>query len=267
MLVHAGSIVVDDAGAMLRLPGDHDVPGTRVFLGAEGAAQVWAAVLDADALAQLPPGARLEGLRDAIGRLADADGREAEHELALAAVALANWHDSHAHCPQCGAPTELRSAGWVVWCPVDEREWYPRTDPAVIVAMTDPDDRLLIAHAAYWSAKRYSLLAGYVEPGESLEQAVHREVAEEASLRLRDLVYIGSQPWPFPASLMAGFTAKVDDPAFTLDTTEISDAKWVTRPELVELVRAGEIILAPRGSIARQMVEDWYGGPIPSADS
>ena len=132
-------------------------------------------------------------------------------------------------------------------CPVDEREHYPRTDPAVIVAITDPQDRLLIAHASYWSERRYSHLAGYVEPGESLEQAARREVGEEASLTLASLVYVASQPWPFPASIMVGFRATVEDPNFTLDDDEISDAMWVTRDELAGARRRRSRDSAARG--------------------
>jgi NAD+ diphosphatase len=147
-------------------------------------------------------------------------------------------------------------------CVRDEREHYPRTDPAVIVAITDPADRLLIAHASYWSPRRFSHLAGYVEPGESLEQAAHREVAEEAGLRVTDLAYVASQPWPFPASIMVGFTATVTDATLTLDDEEITEARFVTREELAALAADGTIILAPAGSIARRMIEDWYGGPL-----
>jgi NAD+ diphosphatase len=129
----------------------------------------------------------------------------------------------------------------------------------VIVAITDPEDRLLVAHASYWSARRYSHLAGYVEPGESLEQAARREVGEEAGLILAALSYVASQPWPFPASIMTGFKATVEDPTLRLDQDEITDAMWVSREDLPGLVSDGSVILPPAGSIARWMLDDWLG--------
>jgi len=157
----------------------------------------------------------------------------------------------------CGDPTVPAKGGWVRRCERDDREHYPRTDPAVIVAITDPEDRLLLAHASYWSPRRYSHLAGYVEPGESLEQAAHREVAEESGLVLTSLTYVASQPWPFPASVMVAYRATVDDPALALDNDEITDAMWVSREELPSLVNDGTVILPPTGSVARSLLEDW----------
>ena len=145
-------------------------------------------------------------------------------------------------------------------CEADGREHYPRTDPAVIVAITDAADRLLLAHASYWSARRYSHLAGYVEPGESLEQAARREVGEEAGLALGALEYVASQPWPFPASIMVGFRATVVDPTLRLDQDEITDARWVARDELAAIVESGEVILPPYGSIARSLLDEWVAG-------
>jgi len=194
-------------------------------------------------------------------------GSEVERELAVTAVALSTWHANHPRCSVCGELTVPRSGGWVRYCEHDQREHYPRTDPAVIVAITDRQDRLLLAHASYWSPRRYSHLAGYVEPGESLEQAVHREVAEEASLRVRDVAYVGSQPWPFPASMMVAFTAVADDPSFSLDQQEITDAMWVTREQLTTQLRAGTVIAPPLGSIARRMMEAWFKGALPSPSS
>ncbi|MCR6712697.1 MAG: NAD(+) diphosphatase [Demequina sp.] len=201
------------------------------------------------------------GLRDLLRAFAERgdEGAARDRELASTAVAIATWHANHLRCSVCGAPTVPTRGGWVRRCDVDGREHYPRTDPAVIVAITDPFDRLLVAHASYWSERRYSHLAGYVEPGESLEQAARREVGEEAGLVLASLTYVASQPWPFPASIMVGFRATVEDSALRLDNDEITDARWVTREELPGLVRDGEVILPPGGSIARWMLDDWLG--------
>lgn len=180
-------------------------------------------------------------------------------EIAMTAVALAAWHASHPRCSLCGEPTQPQRGGWIRRCPADGREHHPRTDPAVIVAITDADDRLLLAHAAHWGPGRYSHLAGYVEPGESLEQAVHREVAEEAGLSLTSVRYAGSQPWPFPASLMVAFTASATGTEITVDQEEITDARWVARSELSALLAAGEVSVPPVGSIARELMQQWYG--------
>ena len=254
---------------MLVAPADQPPAALRVYLGSDTGRDI-AALIPDDALFGADSdgigGERMVGLRDLIGELA-LRGNEGAHdmELAATAVAIATWHANHSRCAVCGDPTEPRKGGWVRWCERDKREHYPRTDPAVIVQITDPEDRLLLAHASYWSPRRFSHLAGYVEPGESFEQAAHREVFEESQLRLHDLRYVGSQPWPFPASIMVGFTASVDDAAFVLDQDEISEAMFVSREEIVALVADGTVILAPHGSIARRLLEDWFGGSLADA--
>ncbi|MCZ2264736.1 NAD(+) diphosphatase, partial [Isoptericola sp. QY 916] len=187
--------------------------------------------------------------------------------LAAEAVALAAWHASHERCPRCGEPTVVEQAGWVRRCVAQDVEVYPRTDPAVIMAVVDDADRLLLGHAAHWPEGRYSTLAGYVEPGEGLEQAVRREVAEETSVVIGDapgdVVYRGSQPWPFPASLMLGFRARAVATDVEVDGTEVTAARWFTREELAAGVAAGEVGLPGRPSIARALVEEWYGEELP----
>ncbi len=175
---------------------------------------------------------------------------------------MAVWHERNPMCSLCGVPTEVCEAGWLRKCPDDGRDHYPRTDPAVIVSITDADDRLLLSHVSYHSSRRYTHLAGYVEPGESLEQAAHREIFEESRLEVEDLAYVGSQPWPFPASIMVAFTARAKATEFTVDGEEVVDAKWFTREELTAQVADGTIVLAPPGSIARKLVHDWFGGPV-----
>ncbi|WAB82843.1 NAD(+) diphosphatase [Microcella daejeonensis] len=183
--------------------------------------------------------------------------------LAVEALAIANWHAGHAFSPRTGNATTPGRAGWVRVDVETGREMFPRTDAAIIVGVTDERDRLVLGSNAAWESNRFSLLAGFVEPGESLEAAVAREVAEESGLRVVDPVYVGSQPWPFPASLMLGFRATLD-PAVTAelrpDGDEILDLRWFSRDELRS--QLDTIVLPGRTSIARAIIEDWYGGPL-----
>ena len=180
------------------------------------------------------------------------------------ALGIANWHASHTNCPRCGTPTVVEKGGWVRRCFEDETEIFPRTDPAVIVSVLDRDDRLLLGSNAMWENTRFSLLAGFVEPGESFEGAVQREIFEEAGVRVVEPEYLGSQPWPFPASVMVGFTARLaddQDPSeLTPDGDEILDLRWFTRDEVWS--NRELVILPGRTSIARAIIEDWYGGPL-----
>lgn len=178
-------------------------------------------------------------------------------------MAIANWHANHTHCPRCGTPTEVVHSGWVRICPNDGSQHFPRTDPAVIVAITDDQDRLLLGANAQWGGRRYSTLAGFVEPGESLEEAVEREIGEEADVRVHSIRYAGSQPWPFPCSLMLGFTATAETADVTPDGEEIIDLRWFTREELAREVTDGSIGVPAGVSISSALIEHWYGGPLP----
>jgi len=197
-------------------------------------------------------------LRTIATRLSDRDAG-----LFTEALAILNWHSSHLFSPRTGEPTVVEKAGWVRRDVTSKLEVFPRTDPAIIVGVTDNDDRLLLGSNALWESNRYSLLAGFVEPGESLESAVQREILEESGVPVVDPVYLGSQPWPFPASLMLGFTASVA-PDFigsgTPDGTEILDLRWFSRDELADSL--SEIRLPGHSSIARAIIEHWYGQPI-----
>jgi NAD+ diphosphatase len=263
VVVHDGKLLVQGDRLVELEPGSHPASALTVYLGREGDRDLVALVPEEPELLPASGESQWMGLRDALRLFANAsETGDRDRELGSTAVAIATWHANHPRCSVCGDPTVPTSGGWVRHCERDDRDHYPRTDPAVIVAITDADDRLLMAHASYWPAGRFSHLAGYVEPGESFEQAAHREVFEEASLKIHGLEYAGSQPWPFPASIMVGFTARTDDPQFTLDDDEITEAHFVSRAELVQRMADGTMIAAPSGSIARRMMEDWYGGPL-----
>lgn len=179
------------------------------------------------------------------------------------ALALANWHASHLYSPASGEPTQATSAGWVRTS-ASNQQMFPRTDVAVIVLVTDDDDRILLGNNAMWESNRFSLLAGYVDPGESLEAAVEREVLEESGLRIDRARYVSSQPWPFPASLMVGFVARVRSDALATDIQpdgeEILSLRWFSRAELRDSL--DDIILPGRTSIARSLIEQWFGEPL-----
>jgi NAD+ diphosphatase len=183
--------------------------------------------------------------------------------LLTEALGILNWHLSHGFSPRTGAATMVEKAGWVRRDPVSNTEVFPRTDAAIIVGVTDADDRILLGSNALWESNRFSLLAGFVEPGESLEAAVIREVFEESGIWVADPVYLGSQPWPFPASLMLGFTARVDlgrTSTLTPDGAEILELRWFSRDEL--RASRGEVILPGPTSIAHAIIEEWLGEPI-----
>ncbi|MBL0884810.1 NAD(+) diphosphatase [Myceligenerans indicum] len=182
--------------------------------------------------------------------------------LAVEAVALANWHDRAAHCPRCGKPTEPAEAGWIRRCVQENLDHYPRTDPAVIMSIVDDDDRLLLGRGTAWPPGRMSVLAGFVEPGESAEQAVAREAMEEAGVVVGEVEYRASQPWPMPASLMLGFHARARTTELRPDGDEVSELRWFTRAELSAARADGTLHLSGRVSIARSLIEDWYGGRI-----
>jgi len=194
--------------------------------------------------------------------------RQVGHELAprdagllTQALAVLNWHAVHAFSPRSGEATVVEAAGWVRRDSLGAQV-FPRTDPAIIVAVLDADDRILLGANARWEPRRYSLLAGFVDPGESLEAAVIREVHEESGLRVVDPVYLGSQPWPFPASLMLGFVARLapDDPGVpTPDGEEIVDLRWFTHDDF-----AGESrpTVPPPTSIARAILDAWLKGGL-----
>jgi len=251
--------LTDDEAALVFIPPAEAPDGTRFLLGQDTAdGTVYFGV--SAALPPPLPGTRVMWLREVGTLLSDRDAGLLTH-----AVALANWHDTHTHCPVDGTPTVVDPGGHSTRCPVDGTEHFPRTDPAVIMLVTDPDDRCLLARNAAWPGRRVSILAGFVDPGESAEQAVIREVAEETQIKVTNVRYVGSQPWPLPRSLMLGFRA--DAPAgqaIVVDAEEIAEAYWFSRDELLAAIKARDIALPPPVSIARHIIEQWYGGPLPS---
>ncbi len=179
------------------------------------------------------------------------------------AVALENWQRMHRFCSRCGERTVIAAAGHVRRCPACGAEHYPRTDPAVIMLVTDADDRALLGRQVHWPRGRFSTLAGFVEPGESIEQAVVREAGEEVGVEIGEVEYVASQPWPFPSSLMLGFVARATSTEIRVDGEEIEEARWFSREELRAAFASGEV-LPPSGiSIAARLIELWYGEPLP----
>lgn len=185
-------------------------------------------------------------------------------DLAAAAVALATWDKNTKFCERCGASLELACAGWEKHCTACAHITYPRTDPAIIVAITDDAERLLLIHGATWQPGRYSVVAGFVEAGESLEAAVAREALEETGIKISQASYCSSQPWPFPRSLMFAFTARAggqQEPK--ADMQEVGHAFWVSREEFTQLVLEGKVIVPGRASSGHALVRAWYGRELP----
>ena len=180
--------------------------------------------------------------------------------LSVHAQGLANWHKKHPRCSQCGAATTVISGGSVRKCLIDESEHYPRTDSAIIVLVKDAQDRVLLGRQKVWPKNRFSTFAGFVEPGESFEHCVVREVGEEAGINLTKINYLGSQPWPFPSSLMIAFEAVTDNPSDARpDGDEIEEIRWFTRAEMKQAIIDATLILPLDISVARQMINGWYG--------
>lgn len=185
-------------------------------------------------------------------------------ELAAAAVALATWDKNTKFCERCGVSLKLACAGWEKHCTACAHITYPRTDPAIIVAITDDAERLLLIHGATWQPGRYSVVAGFVEAGESLEAAVVREALEETGIKISQASYCSSQPWPFPRSLMFAFTARAggqQEPK--ADMQEVGHAFWVSREEFTQLVLEGKVIVPGRASSGHALVRAWYGRELP----
>lgn len=230
----------------------------RYFLGTDADGVRYFALQKDTLPGRMDQSARPAGLREAGLLLSPLDAA-----LLVHAVALENWQRLHRFCSRCGERTVIAAAGHIRRCQACGAEHYPRTDPAVIMLVTDEHDRALLGRQVHWPEGRFSTLAGFVEPGESIEAAVAREVFEEAGVTVGTVQYVASQPWPFPSSLMLGFMAQATSSEITVDGEEISEARWFSRDDLRTAIEAGDV-LPPAGiSIAARLVELWYGKPLP----
>ena len=245
--------VVGEGGALAWAPlSAAPADAELVLLGLDAGAPRFAAVVpDAGA----PPPFRSPSLFGLLDQL-----RAGEAATFAAARSLLDWHARHRFCANCGSATALFRAGWGRRCPTCSAEHFPRVDPVVIM-LAEHDGRALIGRQPSWPAGRYSALAGFLEPGESIEEAVAREIAEEAGVRVGDVRYVASQPWPFPSQLMIACVAQATDDTITLDTNELEDAMWVTREE-VRTALAGEggrFVAPPPYAIAHTLLRAWAG--------
>ena len=232
--------------------------GDKYFLGIDTASKVAYFAWDCDEVG-LPAG---ETSTEGLASLRELGGTLDEFELGISmqATALSNWHRSHPHCSKCGAETKSTLGGSVRVCVKDQSQHHPRTDSAVIVLVKDKDDRILLGHQPIWPDGRFSTFAGFLEPGETFEQCVEREVFEESGVKVNEIKYLGSQPWPFPASIMIAFSAVVDDPSTAkADGVEITEVRWFSRAELKSSVADGSLLLPPTISVARKMIAMWFG--------
>ncbi|BBZ23919.1 NAD(+) diphosphatase [Mycolicibacter hiberniae] len=256
VLVADGRVVLQQAAELGDTP-----PPEAVFLGriADGR-HIWAV----RAALQAPPGADVSVLDiRSVGDVID----DVSAQLVSSAIALLNWHESAMFSPVDGTPTKPARGGWARVNPITGAEEFPRIDPAVICLVHDGADRVVLARQHNWPLRMFSLLAGFVEAGESFEACVVREVHEEVGLTVRDVSYLGSQPWPFPRSLMVGFHAVADpDQAFVFSDGEITEAAWFTRDEVRAALSAGawnsgdpnaKLLLPGSISIARTIIESW----------
>lgn len=256
LVVVGSDVLVDpESGDPWWLPTEQVPDGERYLLGVD-ADGVPRFALRADTEIEA---AEARGLRE-LAAVASAD----DAGWLCHAVALARWHATHTHCPRCGSPTDLSAAGAERRCPRDGSAHFPRVDPAVIVLVTDARDRALLGRQGAWPVGRFSTLAGFVEPGESAEQAVRREVAEEAGVDVGDVQLLATQPWPFPSSLMIAAAAVVDGtPDPHPDGDELAEVRWFSREELAGAVAAGDVMVPGLISISRWLIDRWFGGDLP----
>jgi NAD+ diphosphatase len=237
--------------------------GTRVLLGSADGVARFAVLVDPATV----DGPREDWvtLRGVLPALLD-DPRAAP--FLFHAIGLAEWHWATRHCPRCGSALRSEHAGHELRCTGCDRPQFPRTDPAVIMAIThgEPgadDERLLLGRGASWPEGRFSTLAGFVEPGETFEDAVRREVAEEVAVTVGEVTYVGNQPWPLPASLMIGFRGRATTTDIDVDGSEIAEARWFTRDDLRRGYDTGELLVPASVSISTSLIQGWYGAPLP----
>ncbi len=280
LLMWRGRPLCDAAGGLARLSTYHPLAGTvedALFLGRDAAglalfAQDISAWAPAEPVAQdqdffdtsvqthpdLPPSQHFSELRAVMATLSPRDA-----EVAAMARALLEWHRIHGFCANCGARSLISHAGWQRSCPACAAQHFPRTDPVVIMLITRGNS-LLLGRGPSWPEGMYSLLAGFIEPGETIEAAVRREVFEEAGVRVGEVFYLASQPWPFPASLMIGCHGQAQSHEITLDPAELQDALWVTREELLTAFSGTHPLIKPsrKGSIAQFLMAHWLADTL-----
>ena len=235
--------------ALAGLPQSRRNADELILLGQMDGAPCFAVAVDAGAAAGIAGTARFQDLRTLLSVLGATDAG-----LLGYARALVSWRQRHWFCGSCGAGTRATKGGHVVTCTREGcgAEQFPRIDPAIIVLISD-GERVLLGRQASWPAGRYSTIAGFVEPGESLEDAVRREVAEETGIPVDRILYHSSQPWPFPASLMLGFTAHALASRVSLNDRELEDARWFTREDIIQQ----RILMPTRQSISHRLIEHW----------
>lgn len=277
-----GKMLMDgeDAG-LSRVPLDHpilaDADGMRLFLGLDDAGPVFAVTLtgwdpdvgeEADFGAFLDPTLQHHPAMPSASHFAELrvimttlSARDAE--LAATARAVLSWHDSHKYCSACGVQSKAIDAGWRRLCAACNTSHFPRTDPVVIMLVLS-DDNVLLGRSPGWPEGMYSLLAGFVEPGEAIEAAVRREVFEEAGVRVGEVSYLASQPWAFPSSLMLGCHGTATTTDIVLDPNELEDARWVSRAEMQKVAGGEHETIKPsrNGAIAHFLLENWLAGTL-----
>ena len=281
ILLWRGKVLIDAKSRSLhRVPMDHPVlseaGGVRLFLGLDVSGPVFAAALDgwepelpedADLTAFLDPSEQehplLQGavFAELRANMTDLSARDAE--LAATARAVLTWHNSHQFCSNCGTESVAADAGWRRACPDCGTSHFPRTDPVVIMLILSGDD-VLVGRSPGWPEGMYSLLAGFVESGETLEAAVRREVYEEAGVEVGEVSYLASQPWAFPSSLMVGCLGHATSTEITLDPNELEDARWVSRTEMLLAAEGEHATIKParKGAIAHFLLENWLNNTL-----
>lgn len=239
-----GLPAMNEAGALVW----QDVREPSLFLGLDGSSPRFSPLAE-------PAGMAFS----VLPLIAQLDAQDAP--LFAAALSLARWHSRHRFCANCGHASEVIRGGWSRSCPRCSAEHFPRVDPVVIMLVEHEGD-VLLGRQPHYPAGRYSALAGFVEVGESIEDAVAREVKEEAGIDVCAVHYVASQPWPFPSSLMVGCRAVALSRDLTIDTNELEDARWFTREEVAKGIRGGDGATfqpPPHTAIARTLLEDWLG--------
>jgi len=270
-----GKVLLTAHDSVYRLPMDapilREAAPDMVFLGCENDTPVFAADVSGwmpdgfdpavppvflDDTRQVHPAVPDAGFADLRMVMTQLTPRDAE--LAASAKAVMEWHRSHAFCARCGAQSMFAMGGWQRNCAACNSHHFPRTDPVVIMLITHANS-VLLGRSPGWPAGMYSLLAGFVEPGETMEAAVRREVFEESGIRVGAVQYLSSQPWPFPASLMFGCAGEALDDVITVDPAEIEDALWVTREDMARVFAGQHPLINParEGAIAHFLLENW----------